>query len=205
MLERIHEIPGEVLDRSSYHAELRQDTERLTAPVWKLERSQYFCEPDDDPAWQAFVAGDWKGTLAALEDDRPSARAEARQYTRQGSELRRLRIVEQPVSAYLQWEMQWFKIIAEEGAAIRILSAERVQDKELGGPLPEIVVTEHALYQVSYDEDWKANGAHRIDDPNVRRETITEIAELWSTSEPFRDYFDREIAPLPPPQPGSMT
>jgi hypothetical protein len=199
MLEHIHEIPGEALDHPTYHTRLRWDLKQLSAPVWKLERSQFFSEPDDDPSWQAFVAGDWGRALSAFEDDRASARAEAQEYARQGAELRRLRIVEHPVSPYLQWEMHWFKIIAEEGAVIRVLDAVKVCDLERSRPLPELVVTEHALYQVSYDESWKAQGARRIDDLAVREKAIAEIAQLWSAAEPCHDYFDREIAPLRSP------
>jgi hypothetical protein len=199
MIEKINDVPGKVLDRAEYHAELRRDCLRLSAPVWKLERSQFFTEPDDDPSWRAFVAGDWEGTLAAFEADRAIARAEGQHYAGQGSELRRLRIVESRVSPYLQWEMQWFKIIAEEGAVIRVLAAEQVRELEQARSLPELVVNEHALYQVLYDEAWRARGARRIDDFDVRREALTEIARLWATAEPFSGYFEREIAPLPPP------
>ncbi len=198
MLDRIRDIPGKVLDRPAYHAQRRQESERLTGPIWKLERSQFFHEPDDDPSWQAFVAGDWERVLAAFEGDRPAARAEAKGYAKQGSELRRLRIVERPVSPYLYWECHWFRILAEEGTAIRVLNSEKVRDHEREGPLPELVVDEHALYHVSYDEEWRAIGARRIDEPQVMRETIDDLARLWAEGQPFLDYFQQEIAPLPP-------
>jgi hypothetical protein len=196
MLERIRELPGKTLDAASYHALRREETEHLTGPIWKLERSQYFHEPDDDPSWQAFIAGDWSRVLTVFERERADARAETEKYARQGSELRRLRIVERPVSRYLLWETQWFKILVEEGTSIRVLGAQQVRDLERHGPLPEIVVDEHALYHVRYDEDWRACGARRIDDPDIVRQTTREIAELWERSEPFMNYFAREVAPL---------
>jgi hypothetical protein len=186
MLDRIREIPGKTLDQSSYHGLRRAETERLTRPIWKLERSQYFQEPDDDPSWQAFIAGDWPRVLAVFEGERSEARAETEKYARQGSELRRLRIVERPVTLYLLWEMQWFKILAEEGTSIRVLDAERVRALEHDVPLPEVVVDEHALYHVSYDKDWKACGARRIDDPNIIGQVTHEIADLWESAEPSR-------------------
>lgn len=193
MLDRIRKVPGKTLDVASYHASRREETEHLTRPVWKLERSQYFHEPDDDPSWQAFMAGDWVRVLAVFESERPEARAETDKYAGQGSELRRLRIVEQPVSRYLLWEMQWFKILAEEGTSIRVLDAEQVRSLEYDAPLPEVVVDEHALYHVSYDEDWKARGARRIDDSDVIRQATEEIAALWELAESFSNYFTREI------------
>ncbi len=201
MLDRIREIPGKTLDIASYHAIRREETRHLTKPIWKLERSQYFHEPDDDPSWQAFIANDWARVLAVFESERADARAEAESYARQGSELRRLRIVESPVSRYLLWEMQWFKILAEEGTSIRVLDAGHVEAIEHDGVLPEIVVDEHALYHVRYDDDWRACGARRIGDPNVMRQTIEEITALWDLAEPFSRFFEREIAALLPPTP----
>jgi hypothetical protein len=198
MLDRVRELPGERLDRASYHALRREETQHLTRPIWKLERSQYFHEPDDDPSWQAFLAGDWAKVAEVFESERSDARAEAEKYARQGSELRRLRIVERPVSRYLLWESQWFKILAEEGTSIRILPVDKVRDLERNGPLPEIVVDEHALYDVSYDDTWVACGARRIADSNTIRQATEEIARLWELAEPFQRYFAREIAPLLP-------
>jgi hypothetical protein len=40
MLNQIRDIPGKTLD-ASYHALRREETEHLTGPIWKLERSQY--------------------------------------------------------------------------------------------------------------------------------------------------------------------
>lgn len=201
MLSEISGIPGKLLDVASYHALRREETERLSGPIWKLERSQYFHEPDDDPSWQAFIADDWAKVLEVFESERSEAEAETDKYARQGSELRRLRVVERPVSPYLLWEMQWFKILAEEGTSIRVLDAERVRDLEYHGSLPEIVVDEHALYHVSYDRDWKAAGARRIDDPEVISQVRAELADLWGLAEPFPSYFTREIVPLMPTTP----
>jgi hypothetical protein len=137
--------------------------------------------------------------LAVFESERSEARAETDKHARQGSELRRLRIVERPVTPYLLWEMQWFKILAEEGTSIRVLDAEHVRDLEHDAPLPEVVVDEHALYHVSYDDEaWRACGARRIDDPEILRQATEEIAELWEPAEPFVRYFAREIVPLMP-------
>ncbi|MCO5997769.1 DUF6879 family protein [Actinoallomurus rhizosphaericola] len=201
MLDRIRRIPGQTLDVASYHALRRQETQHLTGPIWKLERSQYFHEPDDDPSWRAFVENDWARVIAVFESERAEARAEVESYARQGSELRRLRVVERPVSPYLLWEMQWFRILADEGTLIRVLDARQIESLERDAVLPEIVVDEHALYHVSYDEDWRACGARRIHDPHVMREATREIAALWESAEPFAGYFTREIMTLLPSAP----
>src|SRR5258707_10261906 len=186
MLDRIREVPGALLDRKSYHAQMRVETERVAGTVWKLERSQFFTEAADDPAWQAFSSGDWDKSLATFESERADLRAEAAKYDRQGSEFRRLRVVEHPVSAYLQWEMQSLRLIDESGMPIRVLHADQAGDLEREQPLPEVVVVgDQVLYKVRYDEQWTACGARRIDDPKVIRQAAAEIAGLWASAEPL--------------------
>jgi hypothetical protein len=200
MLERIRDLPGTLLDRKSYHEQMRAETERIAGIAWKLERSQFFTEAADDPAWRAFESGDWDKSVAVFESERGDLRAEAARYQRQGSEFRRLRIVDRPVSAYLQWEMQSLRIIDESGMPIRVLLSGKVRGLERGRPLPEVVIAgERALFEVRYDERWIACGARYIDDREVIREATAEMGRLWADAEPLAGYFAREIAPLPPP------
>jgi hypothetical protein len=200
MLDRIRKTVGTKLDRRSYHGQMRVETEQLDGMVWKLERSQFFSEAADDPAWQAFRSGDWSKSLDIFEDERESLTAEAAKYARQGSKFCRLRVVEYPVSAYVQWEMQSLKIIDETGMPVRVLAAGAVRDLERAHPLPEVVILgTRVLYEVCYDDRWAACGARRIDDPAVISQAAAEMAKLWRQAEPLPTYFEREIAPLPPP------
>lgn len=200
MLSRLRKAPGARLDRKSYHEHMRAETGRVNGPVWKLERSQIFTEAADDPAWEAFVSGDWAKSLEIFEGERPAIRDEAAKYARRGSQLRRLRIVENPVSAYLQWEMQSLRIIDESGMPVRVLSASEITELEGELPLPEIVIVgDEALYDVQYDTRWSACGARRITDHDVIQEATAEMSRLWDRAEPLAAYFAREIAPLPPP------
>lgn len=200
MLEHIRQVRGEVLDRATYHAQMATETAHLAGITWKLERQQFFTESEDDPAWQAFVAGAWEASLAVFDGERAGVRSEAEKYTRQGSELRRLRIVESPVTPYVQWEMHSFKVLHECGLPIRVLDAHEVKRFEGEFPLPELVVVGHqALFEVRYDEHWAARGARRIEDRAVLDAATAEIAELWEQAERLDAYFQREIAPLPPP------
>lgn len=50
-----------------------------------------------------------------------------------------------------------------------------------------------------HDAAWAACGARRIDDPVVIGKATAEMAELWRSAEPLPAYFEREVAPLPPP------
>lgn len=203
MLERVRTLPGVPLDRKAYHEHMRVETERVNGPVWKLERSQFFAESPDDPAWAAFTAGDWDKSLEIFESERSGIEAEAGKFARQGSQLRRLRITESPVSAYLQWELQSLRIVNESGSPVRVLDAGSVRHLEADGPLPELVIVGHeVLYEVQYDSEWAACGARRITDREAIESAAEELAALWTAAEPLPSYFDREITPLPAPSTG---
>lgn len=179
---------------------MRVETSQVNGTVWKLERSQFFAEAADDPAWQALQAGDWARSLGVFEGEREDLAAEAARYARQGSMFCRLRVVEYPVSAYVQWEMHSLKVVDEAGMPVRVLSAGAVRDRERVRPLPEVVIVgSRVLYEVCYDEGWAACGARRIDDPAVISAAAAEVAELWREAEPVPAFFKREIVPLPPP------
>jgi hypothetical protein len=200
MLDRIRQVPGIRLDRKSYHEHMLVETGQVNGIVWKLERSQFFTEPADDPAWNSFVSGDWAKSIETLESERQDIQAEADKYARQDSELRRLRIVEKPPSAYLQWELRSLRIFDESGMPIRVLDATSVRDLEGIGQLPELVfLGDQVLYEVQYDSQWTATGARRIVDHDVIQQAAAEMAALWTEAEPLATYFAREITPLPPP------
>lgn len=199
MLDRIRDVPGDVLDHAAYHADFARETKSLCGVVWKLERSQVFREPND-PSWRAFIAGDWGRALELLERDREAVRAEARRNAGQGLTIRRVRVVEHPVGSYLQWELHALKMLADEGFELRVLSAARLSSLESRAQLPEVVVIgERILYEVRYESDWTPCGARRIAAPDVIRAAASEIADLYELGEPLLDFFEREVAPLPAP------
>ncbi|WP_433228554.1 DUF6879 family protein [Actinomadura formosensis] len=199
MLEKIRDIPGDRLDHTAYHAHFGRETADLRGVVWKLERSQVFREPRD-PSWQAFMAGDWQGALDLLEKDREATRSEAVNNAAQGLEIRRVRVVEFPITPYVQWELHALRLLADEGFGLTVLTAEQVASLETRARLPEVlVVGDLVLYEVQYEPDWTPCGARRITAPDVIHAAASEIKALYESGEPFLDFFHREIAPLPAP------
>lgn len=199
MLDRITDVPGDLLDHGAYHKDFAEHAEDLQGVIWKLERSQTFREPGDT-SWEAFRSGDWDRALTLLEADREAVRAEARDNERKGLRVQRVRVVEQPVTPYLQWELNALRMLAEEGFGLRIVKAARCRFLETRGRLPEIVVLgDRVLYEVRYLPDWTPCGARRIDRPDVISAAAAEIAGLYETGEPLLSFFDREIARLPAP------
>jgi hypothetical protein len=199
MLDLITDVPGPELDLASYSDAFDEAYKQIV--FWKLERRQTFREPGM-PSWEAFAAGDWGRALELNERERDTVRAKVAEDERLGVVSRRLRVVEHPVVPYLQWEMQYFRLLAEAGEDLRVIDASSVRHLETDRPLPEIVILgDRALFEVLYDAEGAAYGARRIDDPQVIVEAGREVADLYSAAEPLLDYFAREIAPLPAPVP----
>ncbi|GHH63266.1 hypothetical protein GCM10017673_03820 [Streptosporangium violaceochromogenes] len=194
MLERVRTAPGHDLDASGYLDDFWPHFRRLgDEPFWKLERARHFREPDV-PSWTAMAEGDWERSLALVELMRADIASAP------GPELRRVRVVDRPVTPYLQWEMQILKVRVEAGEMIRVLPAEAVAPLETEAELPELVVLgSQTMYEVLYDATGTLRGARRIDDPRLRDGCRAQPAELYERAEDLLGYFDREIAPLPPP------
>ncbi|MDT0304258.1 DUF6879 family protein [Streptomonospora wellingtoniae] len=198
MLERLRDLPARPLDRPEYHAQYWSAYEH-GGVFWKLERAQHFEEPGD-ASWEAFAAGDWEKSLELNEADRSDARAMAAKDREVGMETRRIRVVEHPVAPYLQWEMQFLRLLAEAGQSLRVVPAAAVAHLEDRAPLPEVVVLGgRVLFLVRYDSAGRACGAWRVDERDAIAAAVDELAGLFSSGEPLLDYFQRDIAPLPAP------
>lgn len=197
MLERLGEVPGVWLDLDAYSDAYDAAYEHIA--FWKLERRQHYREPGV-PSWEAFAAGDWPRALELNEQARAAVADKVREDAELKVESRRVRIVEKPITGYIQWEMQYFRLLAEAGESIRVLDAEHIRTRETNGLLPEVVVLgDRVLFEVVYDATGTAEGARRIDDPQVIRAAAAEIAELHEAGEPLLEFYHREIEPLPPP------
>jgi len=200
MLDRLRLIPGAELDFPAYSADFDREYDTLTGVIWKLERHQAFSEPGD-PSWDALVAGDWGRALRLNDAEWPAVRDQVAAERDRGVETRRLRIVQTPVSPYVQWEMHYLRLLAEAGERHRVLDASRVRDLEAGGvELPEILVFgDRLIYELRYDPSGTPSGARRITDRDVVVAAANEVGELFASAEPLLDYFHREITPLPAP------
>lgn len=204
MLERIRLLPGVTLDAQEYLDDVRSRVHDHSDDYWTLERRQDFAEPGV-PSWEAFAAGDWDRALALAEEMRPAMRALIDGGP--AARRRRIRVVERPVSPYVQWEMHILRLRVLEGEEVRVLPASELwayeSDLSTGEPderLPELVVLgASVLYEVGYDHSGCHNGARRITDQGALKYCRTELELLYSTAQDLLPYFDENIAPLPPP------
>ncbi|MFG1709912.1 DUF6879 family protein [Nonomuraea sp. M3C6] len=188
----VRDVDGHVLDVPEYQAGFDRDHALCAEPMWKLERAQDFYEPDV-ASWRAMMDGDWAGSLELA--DRMAA--PVAEFFRHRVPVRRVRVVEFPITAYLQWEMHVLALRAQAGSPCRVLPAARVADLD---PAPELVIFSPSLmYEVLYDRYGGGRGGRRISDPEVVSPCLRLVQELFAEGEDVLDFHEREILPLPPP------
>ncbi|MGH3869500.1 MAG: DUF6879 family protein [Pseudonocardiaceae bacterium] len=199
MLEKIRGTPGEHLSLEEYLAEVGHYESRVSDRFNKLERMQHFEEPYD-PSWQMFVAGNWDEALRLDELERANVQKMFADFTRQGTSWYRVRVVEFPITPYLQWEFHGLKLRVECGEHIRIAPVGALASYEANGPMPEaLVVGSVVMYEILYNKNGAPCGSRRITDPEAIARSREEIEQLYVAGEDFMSFFNREIAHLPPP------
>ncbi|MGW6449771.1 DUF6879 family protein [Lentzea sp. NPDC055074] len=166
---------------------------------WKLERLQHFEEPSDE-SWVAFDAGDWRRSIALLDERRSALRAHYDRIAASGFTTWRVRVVERPLTEYLQWELHLLRLRDELGGHTRVLPADQVQRFETNRLLPELITLgDDVMYEILYDERGLLEGAIL----HTGREIVGQCREfvrfLYGQGEPIGTYFEREVATLRPP------
>ncbi|MFI6980246.1 DUF6879 family protein [Embleya sp. NPDC050154] len=195
------EASGEFLALADYRDDFaaREAAGRGQAS-WKLERRQVFREPGNE-SWEAFARGDWSEALRLAEQRRGSLAEYQATVDAQRNTLYRVRVVEEPIAPYLQWELNLLRVRAEVGENIRIIGPEKIADRERIAALPELITLgSHTLYKIVYTDEGVLDGGIRITDPESVAK-VTELAEeLYRGGEEIDSFFERRVAHLPPPK-----
>lgn len=192
----------ERLDRPRYHEDFYRVFKSGIRYQNKLERGQHFKERGF-ASWESFAAGRWDEALSLIEEKREVYARQFEEADGLGVVQRRLRVVEFPVTPYVQWELHVLRLRVELGDGIRVIDARTIADIEQDHHVPEVVILgDVVMYEVQYDEDGNAAGANRFTDPALIAETSAGFDVLYERGEEFLAFFDREIAPLGPPSVG---
>ncbi|GIJ23609.1 DUF6879 family protein [Micromonospora lutea] len=193
--------PGELLPLNAYWADFDKRFWTTGPPgFWKLERQQTFKEPNDE-SWQAFAAGRWDESLRILDARRSEFEDYYRRIADGGFATRRVRVVQQPLTPYLQWELHVLRLRHEYGGLTRVVGADRVVAAEAEGALPEIyTLGTDVMYEAIYDADGVLEAARRWRNPRVVARCQDFIESLYNDGEPLDEYFARAVAPLEPPR-----
>lgn len=191
---------GERLTREDYKRDFRERRSAIRdGESWKLERLQHFEETNDDSR-EALRQGDWPAVLRLFEAERDALVRRARDEMARGAVFHRIRVVEEPLTPYVQWELHWLRLSAECGHSIRVLPAPAVAAMEGDALLPELNVLDgRVLYRVLYTDAGRPDGAIRFTDPSTVTNWTVNLRELYAAAEDIQAYFDRAVADLPPP------
>ncbi|GLF97279.1 DUF6879 family protein [Streptomyces yaizuensis] len=193
---------GERLSRSDYQRDFRlRDAENTGQDDWKFERRQHFQEPGS-PSWEAFRRGEWDEAVRLLGERREHWAKVAREDRARGGVFHRVRVVEEPLTPYLHWELHALRVQAECGMPVRVVSGERIAAWEESGPLPEVVVLAgRVLYEVKYTEAGVLDGAVRFLGTETVQGWERFIRDLFEAGEDLPACVDRWVSALPPPRP----
>ncbi|MEU5692464.1 DUF6879 family protein [Actinosynnema sp. NPDC020468] len=201
MRELLRSTRSELLPLDVYWPEFEENFRRTDASgFWKLERRQEFREPGQD-SWEEFSRGNWREALELLERGRAALIAEHRKMTASGFSARRVRVVEEPITAYLQWELHALRVRDECGGPVRVLAADRVARLERAELLPELyTLGGEVMYEAVYDEHGVLEAARRYTDRAVIARCRQVIVDLYAAAQPIAAYFARHVAGLPAPE-----
>ncbi|WP_328915658.1 MULTISPECIES: DUF6879 family protein [unclassified Streptomyces] len=191
---------GERLTRADYRRDFgERDAAIHNGDSWKLERLQHF-EEVGSPSRDALRRGDWEEALRLFEERHDALREAALDDERRGSVFHRVRVVEEPLTPYVQWELHSLRQQAQYGQRVRVLPSSAIAAAESDGLLPELtILDERTLYRVLYTDAGVPDGAIRYTDPAVVGPWAVYIRELYAAGEDVESYFHRVVAPLPPP------
>ncbi|MFE9296989.1 DUF6879 family protein [Streptomyces niveus] len=169
------------------------------ASFWKFERRQSFKEPGVE-SWEAFFRGEWDTALALIAEQRSHYERYFQKIADHGFRLHRVRVVDEPVTPYLQWELHLLRLKEQYGEDTRIAKASDLSSLEAGTQLPEIaIIGSSALYEIVYDDDGKLAGGIRYTDDGLISECRRIIRAIHGSGEQLETFFKRRVASLPPP------
>ncbi|QMU67174.1 DUF6879 family protein [Streptacidiphilus sp. P02-A3a] len=200
MRDLLDQEHGVRLDIAAYFAEFEELFWRIGAEgFWKLECLQSYQEPGF-ASWDAFNRGDWAASLQLLREEGPAFADFYGQIRVAGFSHHRVRVVEEPVSPYVQWELHLLQAKDQYGEGVSVLTRDRALALGATLPLPDLVVLgKEALYEVHSTPEGRLAGATRYTDRAVVDGVRTRVQQLHRGGEPLASYFPRAVADLAAP------
>ncbi|MFE5585399.1 DUF6879 family protein [Kitasatospora sp. NPDC056531] len=186
-------VPGDRLPQAEYKADFRRRDFAVDGyDSWKLERRQEFQEPQN-ASWRAYFGGNRAEALEVIEAGRDDLLQLSRLAADHDCRLLRVRVVEFPLTPYLEWELQSLRVRAECGELIRVVGPELIAPHELDGPLPELVTLgSDTVYDITYDAAGLADGATRYLDRATRDRVAEFISRLYDQGEGIESFMARQ-------------
>ncbi|SDD94588.1 DUF6879 family protein [Actinokineospora iranica] len=156
---------------------------RFTRSAWRWEAQGTYRQPDEVAPWQRWREGvpvandlDWLGPW--LDDVRAATRA--------GKRFERVRLVTDPLTEYLRWQMEVTPANIEAGEVIRLLPA--ADARALGLPVHDFWLFDDERVAVLHFGDTGLTGAEIITDPATVAQHQSWRDVAWRHAVAFEDY-----------------
>jgi hypothetical protein len=159
--------------------------------AWRLEARDNYAEPGENEALQRFRAGERADSPWFAEWFR-SWSDSVQKWTRAGKRMERVRVVTEPLSEYIRWEMDLARLNVAAGEDIRYLPRDGAGELEL--PDEDFWLFDSRFAAVlRFDADDVRIGVEVIDDPVevLKRCQWRDIA--WHYAIPYRDFADGHV------------
>lgn len=195
MRELLERTGGEPMTVADYLADYERHFWSTGSPgCWKLQRRQHPREPGC-ASWQAFARGDREESLRLLEADRDNIAAEHQRIDELGLTVQWVRVVEEPLTPYVQWELHLLRLHERCGSRVRVVRSRQVRALEAAGPLPEIhTLGTEVMYRIRYDDRGMVAGVRRYTDRELIARCQRVLVDLHACGEPPGDYVAQEVA-----------
>ncbi|RLK61881.1 DUF6879 family protein [Actinokineospora cianjurensis] len=184
---------GERLALAQYRADFAERQRAIRGgDSWKFERRQYFEE--HHLGSDEFRRGDRRAARRAIDAGRAEFANWVTQDNANGTTFYRVRVVEEPLTSYLQWEILLLRAQAECGNKIRVVPAEVIRNLEVHGVLPEVVTLGgQTLYEVVYTPSGVLDGGVRYFDQRKIEHWQTFVERLYESGEDVVNYAARTL------------
>jgi hypothetical protein len=161
----------------------------LAERVVKVERRQSYQEPGN-PSYEALLAGDWERAVALAahtHDEDKQTYAELRE---KGVEFLRLRVVDPPLTDYLRWELEHYKVTSSLGEDVRVVRLSDVAELDARVGLSDFLLFDHTAAMIhDYGTDGLLRGGWLTNSSVPVREISEIVTALTARAMPLAAYL----------------
>lgn len=182
VLSLINTARGTPLTRPAYLTDVAclRTRPQVTGTAWRVDTLS--TRTPDDLAWRAWRSGRRQRALHLLNGERPTIQARQQALVSHGLTLRRLVLAPFMLGGYAAFALEATRIAVESGAQVRVLA-------DSGLAMPEMTVYGEVVYRLRATPDQVADGAVRLDRPDLAAALHPHLSALWCQATEFLAYY----------------
>ncbi|MCZ4086218.1 MULTISPECIES: DUF6879 family protein [Streptomyces] len=165
-------------------AQRNQLFDRLTHDAFHLELRDDYSVPGEGGPFERWKRGEVDNSFMEPWTDLVT------RVTGSGKTMRRVRVVRQPHSPYIQWEYETAHVNEEAGEEVRWLPRNQLPEK-MAFPVERNdwwLFDDRSVAVGHFDDEGRFLGSEVIEDPSVVAECVRVRDLLWSLAIPHREY-----------------